>query len=69
MSGFLRPQLSSERETGDEAVSTLIINRYKHLGIRQQRELLPIFRVKRDILYLLEKFRTLVLIGGTYYSF
>lgn len=42
----------------------MIINRHKHLSLRQQRELLPIFRVKREILYALEKHRTLVLIGG-----
>lgn len=61
---FLRPQTTSERENAGEVGGNLIINRHKHLSLRQQRELLPIFRVKREILYALEKYRTLVLIGG-----
>lgn len=65
MTQFLRPQLSSEREyTGEGNGSNLILNRHKHLALRQQRELLPIFRVKREILFLLENCRTLVLLGG-----
>eukprot|EP01039_Chlorochromonas_danica_P009111 gene9111-10058_t len=66
MTQFLRPQLSSEREySGEGNGSNLILNRHKHLALRQQRELLPIFRVKKEILYAIENYRTLVLLGET----
>jgi ATP-dependent RNA helicase DDX35 len=40
-------------------------NRQRHLPIHKQRELLPIFHYKTAIIYLLEKFQTLVLVGDT----
>ena len=42
----------------------LVYNRHKHLSLQQQRKLLPIHSYKNKILYALEKYRTLVLIGG-----
>jgi ATP-dependent RNA helicase DDX35 len=39
--------------------------RFKHLSIQQQRSLLPIAKYKHEILYALEKFRTIILIGET----
>eukprot|EP01031_Cornospumella_fuschlensis_P027321 gene27321-33006_t len=65
MSAFLRPVVVSERDTPSEGGANLVLNRYKHLSLKQQRELLPICRVKKEILYLLEKFTTLVLVGET----
>lgn len=53
--------LDREAETGDAAIHS---HRHKHLTLRQQRELLPIFRYKYSILYSLEKYKTLILIGG-----
>lgn len=47
-----------------ESLSVVHNNRQKHLPIHKQRELLPIFRYKTSILYLLEKYQTLVLVGG-----
>jgi len=44
----------------------VINNRFKHYSIRQQREALPIFRFRTSILHLLEKYRTIVLIGGNH---
>lgn len=66
MSVFLRPQVASERDVSSEGGVSLVLNRHKHLSLKQQRELLPIHRVKNEILYLLEKFTTLVLVGGNH---
>lgn len=45
--------------------SPLVYNRFKHLRIDKQQELLPIHAYKRDILYLVEKHSTVVLVGET----
>lgn len=42
-----------------------VVNRYKHLSLSQQRLQLPIARYKTEVLYLLEKYKTIVLIGET----
>jgi hypothetical protein len=49
---------------GDGNVGILNVGRNKHLSISQQRLQLPIYRYRTDILFALEKFRTLVLVGG-----
>eukprot|EP01035_Chromulina_nebulosa_P066741 gene66741-91412_t len=48
-----------------EGENLLIGNKFKHLSIQQQRSLLPIAKYKHEILYALEKFRTIILIGET----
>ena len=48
---------------GDSS-ALLSFNRHKHLALSQQRQLLPIFRYRSQILYALEKYNTLVLVGG-----
>jgi ATP-dependent RNA helicase DDX35 len=35
------------------------------LTIQQQRERLPVFKLRRELLYLVEKFQTLIVIGQT----
>lgn len=69
MQMFQRPQTSLDRDPQlSQAGTSLHYNRHKHLSLRQQRELLPIYRHKTAILYAVEKFRTVVLIGGKYRS-
>lgn len=67
---FWRPQLSSDRDIASSdplsaSSGTLIYNRFKHLSLRQQRENLPIYRHRRSILYALERYTTLILVGET----
>jgi len=45
-----------------------LTNRHKHLSVDQQRQLLPIFHCRRQILYALEKYTTVVLVGGSFIS-
>ncbi|PSN30989.1 putative ATP-dependent RNA helicase DHX35 [Blattella germanica] len=45
--------------------TSFIYNPYVSLSLEQQREKLPVFRNRNHILYLLEKFQTLVLVGET----
>merc|ERR1719223_824849 len=45
--------------------AVLTVNRHKHLSLQQQRQLLPINRYRNEILYALETYRTLVLVGET----
>jgi HrpA-like RNA helicase len=57
-----------ERNTSVNPESGIPIHskRQKHLPIQRQRELLPIYRYKTNILYLLEKYQTLVIVGGIF---
>ncbi len=75
---FLRP---GEKRTGAFGVSftkgpaagveeegenpPLVYNRYKHLRIPKQQEYLPIYAYKRDILYLVERHATTIIVGET----
>ncbi len=59
-----RPHEDADRETETTALMPLHSQRHKHLPLNKQRELLPIFRYKNEILYSLEKFNTLILLGG-----
>lgn len=43
-----------------------LTNRHKHLSVDQQRQLLPIFHCRRQILYALEKYNSVVLVGGSF---
>lgn len=45
--------------------TTFIYNRNISLPLDEQRKRLPIFKYKQHILYLLEKYQTLVLVGDT----
>lgn len=62
---FLRPDRDIHLDGVPESSASVIYNRHRHLPLRHQRELLPIFRVRKEILYLVEKFRAVVLIGET----
>jgi len=51
---------------GSENVSSVpIFNRYRNLRIEEQQRLLPIFKYKREILYLVEKHATCIIVGET----
>lgn len=64
--GTSNPANDVERATSipSEGGTTLHSLRQKHLPIHKQRELLPIYRYRSAILYLLEKYQTLILLGG-----
>ncbi len=62
--GTKGPGVQQER-TSDEASDIVVVNRFKHLPLTIQRQKLPIFRNRSHILYLLEHYRTLILVGET----
>lgn len=60
------PRLKLEEErTSDSGEQYVIFNPYASLSIQQQRQKLPVFSVRTHILYLVEKYPTLVVIGHT----
>lgn len=59
-SSFLDRNDSSLAETTD-----FVYNRHISQSVQTQRQKLPIFNNRNHILYLLEKFQTLVLVGET----
>jgi hypothetical protein len=57
-----------DRETENETSETLTVigdQSYRYLSIQQQRERLPIFKSRTQLLYLIEKYQTLVVVGQT----
>ena len=59
---YLRPLA----ERGEDQQIPLLHNpRHKHVSLSYQRQSLPITRIKNHILYAVEKYRTLVLVGET----
>lgn len=66
---FIKPSDTSSFLDKDESLgvetSNFIYNRFISESIQAQRQKLPIFTNRNHILYLLEKFQTLVLIGET----
>ncbi len=66
--GAAAPRLGVERPAGlsdADASSTLGFNPRHKLPLKQQRTLLPIAQARTGILYALERYRTLVLVGET----
>ncbi|XP_046974340.1 probable ATP-dependent RNA helicase DHX35 [Vanessa cardui] len=62
---FVNPNADSALSIDSDAKSNFVYNRYHHLPFEAQRKKLPVFQYRNHILYLLEKFQTLVLIGET----
>ncbi len=60
-SQFWRPGV--DRLGGEHA--DLVPNRFQHLSLQQQRQLLPIFKYKDNILYALEKYSTVIIVAET----
>lgn len=66
--GASAPGLQAERPDGladEAAASTLHLNPRHNLPMQQQRTLLPIARVRLELLYALERYRTVVVVGET----
>lgn len=66
--GTSAPGLQAERPEGladEAAASTLHLNPRHNLPLQQQRKLLPIARVRLELLYALERYRTVVVVGET----
>ncbi|XP_039179611.1 probable ATP-dependent RNA helicase DHX35 isoform X3 [Crotalus tigris] len=58
--------LSEERQNAAESSSVSVIyNPYISLSIEQQRQKLPVFKLRNHILYLVENYQTLVIVGET----
>lgn len=77
-SGGTRPKLNFLRPADDEGswaedkpdvdvnnATTFVYNPYFSMSLDQQRKKLPIFQNRDHIIYLLEKYQTLVLVGET----
>lgn len=66
---FLKPSESSSffdrNETSLAETTNFVYNRHISQSIQTQRQRLPIFNNRNHILYLLEKYQTLVLVGET----
>lgn len=54
----------TENET-DEAVIIHAEKQYRHLTLQQQRERLPVFKLRRELLYLVENYQTTIVVGQT----
>ncbi|XP_061429357.1 probable ATP-dependent RNA helicase DHX35 [Lethenteron reissneri] len=64
--GTEAPGVGEERATaGEEASTAFVYNPHTSLSIQQQRQRLPIFMHRNHILYLVEKYRTVVIVGET----
>ncbi|CAC5417695.1 DHX35 [Mytilus coruscus] len=58
--------LNEERKsTNEDSGATVIYNPNRSLSIEQQRQRLPVFKLRNHILYLLEKYQTVVIVGET----
>ncbi|XP_028157473.1 probable ATP-dependent RNA helicase DHX35 isoform X1 [Ostrinia furnacalis] len=62
---LINPNTDSALATDNDARSNFVYNRHHHLPLETQRQRLPVFQYRNHILYLLEKYQTLVLIGET----
>lgn len=63
--GTVAPGVNIEREEKQGSSQIIIHNPRKNLSLKQQRILLPIYGTRRQILYALEKHRTVVIVGQT----
>jgi len=61
--GTKAPGLNVERVSDEK--SDLVVNKLKHLPLTTQRQRLPIYTNRLHILYLLEHYRTVVIVGET----
>ncbi|KAJ2943220.1 hypothetical protein O0L34_g18931 [Tuta absoluta] len=62
---LINPNAEAALSTDTDSKTNFVYNRYHHLPLDTQRQKLPIFQYRNHILYLLEKYQTLVLIGET----
>lgn len=58
--------ISEERQSlAENAATTVVYNPYAALSIEQQRQKLPVFKLRNHILYLIENYQTVVIVGET----
>uniref|UniRef100_A0A8C6RH75 DEAH-box helicase 35 n=1 Tax=Nannospalax galili TaxID=1026970 RepID=A0A8C6RH75_NANGA len=58
--------ISEERQSvAENSGTTIIYNPYAALSIEQQRQKLPVFKLRNHILYLIENYQTVVIVGET----
>ncbi|XP_069508390.1 probable ATP-dependent RNA helicase DHX35 isoform X2 [Ambystoma mexicanum] len=58
--------ISEERQSAAEVSGTAVVyNPHASLSIEQQRQRLPVFKLRNHILYLVENFQTVVIVGET----
>ncbi|XP_063370393.1 probable ATP-dependent RNA helicase DHX35 [Cydia amplana] len=62
---LINPNTDSALTTDSDAKTNFVYNRYHHLPLTSQRQKLPVFQYRNHILYSLEKYQTLILIGET----
>ncbi|CAH0718631.1 unnamed protein product, partial [Brenthis ino] len=62
---LINPNVDSALSIDTDAKTNFVYNRYHHLPLTAQRQKLPVFQYRNHILYLLEKYQTLILIGET----
>lgn len=68
MSGINKKPASGEDASNFEPTvssSSFVYNPYMSLDLESQRNKLPITKHRNDVLYLCEKFQTLILVGST----
>uniref|UniRef100_A0A8D3A7L7 RNA helicase n=1 Tax=Scophthalmus maximus TaxID=52904 RepID=A0A8D3A7L7_SCOMX len=64
--GSEAPGISEERELNTETTgSPIIFNPHTALSIEKQRQKLPVFKHRNNILYLVESFQTVIVVGET----
>ncbi|XP_008317580.1 probable ATP-dependent RNA helicase DHX35 [Cynoglossus semilaevis] len=64
--GAEAPGISEERELNTETTgSPIIFNPHTTLSIEKQRQKLPVFKHRNNILFLLESFQTVIIVGET----
>eukprot|EP00070_Physeter_catodon_P047776 XP_028354670.1 probable ATP-dependent RNA helicase DHX35 isoform X3 [Physeter catodon] len=58
--------ISEERQSlAENSATTFVYNPYAALSIEQQRQKLPVFKLRNHILYLIENYQTVVIVGET----
>ncbi|CAG9573050.1 unnamed protein product [Danaus chrysippus] len=62
---FINPSVDASLTVDNDAKTNFVYNRYHHLPLESQRQKLPVFQYRNHILYLMEKYQTLILIGET----
>lgn len=62
---LINPNTDTSLNIDNDSRTNFTYNRYHHLPMETQRQKLPVFQYRNHILYLLEKYQTLVLVGET----
>ncbi|XP_043458315.1 probable ATP-dependent RNA helicase DHX35 isoform X3 [Prionailurus bengalensis] len=58
--------ISEERQSlAENSATTVVYNPYAALSVEQQRQKLPVFKLRNHILYLVENYQTVVIVGET----